>query len=94
MTVHAYNHSNIITMTIIITATKIGELLWCCYNNMVTTILILVGYTIFYHQTKFWPYLRFAYKTLHASKEGLYIIILKVSSPYTVWKPRYSHIKV
>ena len=50
MTVHAYNHSNIIiiTMTIIIlTATKIGELLWCSYNNMATTILILVGYTTF-----------------------------------------------
>ena len=49
MTVHAYNHSNIITMTIIIiiTATKIGELLWCSYNNMTTTILILVGYTTF-----------------------------------------------
>ena len=49
MTVHAYNHSNVITMTIIIiiiTATKIGELLWCSYNNMATTtILILVGYT-------------------------------------------------
>ena len=46
MTVNAYNHSNIITMTIIIlTATKIGELLWCSYNNMPTTILILVGYT-------------------------------------------------
>ena len=44
MTVHAYNHSNIITMTIIIlTATKIGELLWCSYNNMAT----LVGYTTF-----------------------------------------------
>ena len=48
MTVHAYNHSNIITMTIIIkiiiiiTATKIGELLWCSYNNMTTTILILI----------------------------------------------------
>ena len=44
MTVHAYNHSNIITMTIliIITATNIGELLWCSYNNMATTILILV----------------------------------------------------
>ena len=42
MTVHAYNHSNIITMTIIIkTATKFGELLWCLYNNMATTILIL-----------------------------------------------------
>ena len=48
MTVHAYNHSNIITITIIIlTATKIGELLWCSYNNMATTILILVGYTTF-----------------------------------------------
>ena len=48
MTVHAYNHSNIITMTIIIlAATKIGELLWCSYNNMPTTILILVGYTTF-----------------------------------------------
>ena len=35
--------SNIITMTIIIkTATKIGELVWCPYNNMATTILILV----------------------------------------------------
>ena len=49
MTVHAYNHSSIITMTIIIkiiiiiiTATKIGELLWCSYNNMTTTILILI----------------------------------------------------
>ena len=43
MTVHAYNHSNIITMTIIIiTATKIGELLRCSYSNMATTILILV----------------------------------------------------
>ena len=43
MTVHVYNHSNII----IITATRIGELLWCSYNNMATTILILVGYTTF-----------------------------------------------
>ena len=42
MTVHAYNHSKIITMTIIITAPNIGELLWCSYNNMATTILILV----------------------------------------------------
>ena len=55
MTVHAYNHSNIITMTIItmtiiiLTATKIGELLWCSYNNMATTILTLVGYTTFLH---------------------------------------------
>ena len=49
MTVHDYNHSNIITMTIIIitTATKIGELLRCAYNNTATTILILVGYTTF-----------------------------------------------
>ena len=40
MTVHAYNHSNII-----ITAKKIGELVWCSYNNMAATILILVGHT-------------------------------------------------
>ena len=44
MAVHAYNHSNIII--IIITATKIGELLWCSYNNMATTILTLVGYVL------------------------------------------------
>ena len=44
MTVHAYNQYNIITIIIIIikTATKIGELLWCSYNNMATTTLILV----------------------------------------------------
>ena len=72
MTVHAYNHSNIITMTIliIITATNIGELLWCSNNNMATTILILVE-NIFYHLTKLSPYLGFAQKSLHASREGL-----------------------
>ena len=49
MTVHTYNHSNIITMTvIIITTTKIGELPWCSYNNMTTTILTLVSYTTFF----------------------------------------------
>ena len=81
MTVHAYNHSNIITMTIIIiTATKIGELLWCSNNNMATTILILVENS-FYHLTKLCPYLGFAHKILHACREGLYIIILKVSYP-------------
>ena len=44
MTAHAYNHSNIITTTIIIiiTATKIGELLWCSNNNMATTKQIFV----------------------------------------------------
>ena len=82
MTVHAHNHSNVITMTIliVITATKIGELLWCSNNNMATTILILVE-NFFYHPTKLRPYLGFAHKTLYASREGLYIIILKVSSP-------------
>ena len=44
MTVHAYNHSNImITMTIIIiiiTATKIGELLRCSYNNNIATTIL------------------------------------------------------
>ena len=82
MTAHAYNHSNIITTTIIIIiiTKKISELRWCSNNNMATTILILVE-NFFYHLTKFWPYLGFAHKTLHASRKGLYIIILKVSSP-------------
>ena len=71
MTVHAYNHSNIITMTIIIIATKIGELMWCSNNNMATTILILI---------ELCPYFGFPHKTLHASREGLYIIIFKVSN--------------
>ena len=45
MTVHAFNHSNIITMTIIITATKMVKYCGVPTNNMTTTILILVGYT-------------------------------------------------